>query len=122
MKIDRSRWLETHQPPARGFTKKFLEVRESVRQEDRSVLELAAKDFLRRVSVIRSSPLYDHAKSVASNRCTLPVLTYLMWAQTWPLVELQQIDREARKIISGSGGNHSKGSTAALYLARKNGG
>ena len=101
---------------------KFLEVMGSVRQEDRSVLELAAKDFLRRVSVIRSSPLYDHAKSVASNRCTLPVLTYLRWAQTWPLAELQQIDREARKIISGGGGKYSKGSAAALYLARKNGG
>lgn len=40
----------------------------------------------------------------------------------WPLAELQQIDRDALKIILGSGGNHSKGSTAALYLARKNGG
>ena len=38
------------------------------------------------------------------------------------MAELQQIDREVHKIISGSGGNHSKGSTAVLYLARKNGG
>ena len=34
---------------------------------------------------------------------------------------LEQIDRED-KIIPGSGGSRSKGSTAALYLARKNGG
>ena len=34
---------------------KFLGVRESVRQEDGLVLELAVKEFLRRVSVIWSS-------------------------------------------------------------------
>ena len=45
-----------------------------------------------------------------------------MWTQTWPLAELQPIDRDTRKIISGSGGNHPKGSIAALYLARNNGG
>ena len=101
---------------------KFLGVRESVKQEDWLVLDLAAKEFLRRVSVIRPSPWYDHAKAVANNQYALPVLTSLMWTQTWPLAELQQTDRKARKITSGNGGNHSKGSTAALYLARKNGG
>ena len=100
---------------------KFLGVRESVRQEDGLVLELAVKEFLRRVSVIWSSPLYTHAKAVASNQYALPVLTYLMWTQTWPLAELQQIDRDTRKIISGSGENHSRGSIAILYLARNNG-
>ena len=45
-----------------------------------------------------------------------------MWTQTWPLAELKQIDRDTRKIISESGGNHPKGSIAALYLARNNGG
>ena len=38
------------------------------------------------------------------------------------MAELQQIDRDVRKIISGSGANHSKAPTAAFYLARKNGG
>ena len=96
-------------------------VRESVRQEDGLVLELAAKEFLKRVSVISPSPLYDHAKTVASNLYTLPVLTYQMWTQTWPLAELQQIEEDTRKIISGSGDNHPKGSIAALYLTRNNG-
>ena len=74
-------------------------MREGAGQEDGLVLELVAKEFLRRVSVIWSSPLYDHAKAVASNHYALPVLTYLMSAQTWPVAELQQIDREVRKII-----------------------
>lgn len=38
------------------------------------------------------------------------------------MAELRKIDKNVLKIILISGGNHSKGSTAALYLARKNGG
>ena len=60
-----------------GSHYKFLGVRESVRQEDGLVLKLAAKEFLRRVSVIWSSPLYDHVKAVASNQYAVPVLNYL---------------------------------------------
>ena len=36
---------------------------------------------------------------VASNQFALPVLGYLMWTQQWPVMELKQIDREARKIV-----------------------
>ena len=61
---------------------KFLGVRESVSQEDGLVLESAAKEFLRRFSVIWCSLFYDHAKAVESNQHALPVLTYLMWTQT----------------------------------------
>ena len=49
----------------------------------------------------------------------LPVLTYLMWTQTWPIANIQQLDREGRKIIVENGGNHPKGSTAILYMCRK---
>ena len=59
---------------------------------------------------------------MASNQYALTVLTYLTWTQAWPLAEQQQIDRDARKIISGSGGNHPKGSIAVLYLTINNGG
>ena len=69
-----------------------------------------------------SSPLSDHAKVVASNQYALPVLTYLMWTQTWPIANIQQLDREGRKIIVENGGNHPKGSTAILYMSRKLGG
>ena len=64
----------------------------------------------------------DHAKVVASNQYALPVITYLMWTQTWPIVNIQQLDREGRKIIVENGGNHLKGSTAILYMPRKFGG
>ena len=45
-----------------------------------------------------------------------------MWTLTWPLADLQQLDREARKIIKENGGYHPLGSTELLYLPRKCGG
>ena len=66
-------------------TSKFLGVFENTKQQDKQVLEAATKTYLQRLSIIWSSPLSDHAKAVASNQYALPVLTYLMWTQTWPI-------------------------------------
>ena len=80
-------------------TYKFLGVLENSKQEDKLALENAWKEYLRRLAIIWSSPLSDQSKVVASNQYALPVLSYLIWAQTWPLAQLQQVDREAKKII-----------------------
>ena len=101
--------------PDQHNTYKFLGVFENTKQEDKQVLEAAAKTYLRRLSIIWSSPLLDHAQVVVSNQYALPVLAYLMWTQTWPMANIQQLDREGRKIIVESGGNHPKGSTEILY-------
>ena len=62
---------------------KFLGVFENTKQEDKQVLEAAAKTYLERLSIIWSSPLSDHASHA------LPELTYLMWTQTWPIANIQ---------------------------------
>ena len=91
---------------------KFLGVFENTKQEDKQVLEAAAKTYLERLSIIWSSPLSDHASYA------LPELTYLMWTQTWPIANIQQLDREGRTIIVENGGNYPKVSTAILYMSR----
>ena len=85
-------------------------------------LECAAKEFLRRMSIIWSSPLSDHNRVTASNQFALPVLGYLMWAQQWPVTELKKLGREVRKIVVENGGKHPSGSTAILYMSREKGG
>ncbi|CAH3186261.1 unnamed protein product, partial [Porites evermanni] len=70
-------------------TYKFLGVFENTNQEDKQVLEAAARTYLQRLSLIWSSPLSDH------------------------------LDREGRNIIVENGENHPKGSTAILYMSRK---
>ena len=82
---------------------KFLGVLESVIQEERLSLECAAKEYLRRMSVIWTSPLSDHNRVTVSTQFALPLLSYLMWTQHWPLTELRKIDREALKIIVENG-------------------
>ena len=103
-------------------TYKFLGVLENSKQEDKLVLEDALKEYLCRLAIIWSSPLSDHSKVVATNQYAPPVLSYLMWTQTWPLAQLQQVDREVRKIMVDGGGNHPQGSTAIPYMSRKCGG
>ena len=61
---------------------KFLGVLENIRQEDNLALENAARVYLQKMSVIRSSPLSDYYKVVASNQFPLPVLAYCKGLKT----------------------------------------
>ena len=85
---------------------KFLGVLENLKQEDKLVLKCATEVYLQRMSVIWCSPLSDYNWVHASNQFALPVLTYYMRTQQWPIAELQKIDRETRKIIIENGGKH----------------
>ena len=85
-------------------------------------LECAAKEFLRRMFIIWSSPLSDHNRVTASNQFALPVLGYVMRTQQWPVTELKNLDKEGRKIVVENGGKHPNGSTAILYVPREKGG
>ena len=64
-----------------GQQYKFLGVLESLRQEERIVLQCAAREYLRRLSVIWSSPLSDYHRVIASNQFALPAMSYFMWTQ-----------------------------------------
>ena len=44
-----------------------------------------------------------------------------MWTQHWPLSELRDVDRAARKIIVENGGKHPASLTSLLYLPRERG-
>ena len=101
---------------------KFLGVLENTKQEDLLALECASKEYLKRLSVIWSSPLSDVNKVTASNQYALPVLSYLMPTQRWPMSKLQRIDREVRKVMVENGGKHPARSSALLYLPRAVGG
>ena len=91
-------------------------------QDEKLALAVAAKVYLQRLSVIWTSPLSDANRVKATNQFALPVLTYLMWTQHWPLTELREIDRETRKVVSENGGRHPLSSTALFYLPRVAGG
>ena len=97
---------------------------ENIRQENNLALENAARVYLRKLSVIWSSPLSDYYKVAASNqfKFALSVLAYFMWTQVWPIAELKRLDRESRKIKVENGGKHPSESSDLLYLPRRSGG
>ena len=95
---------------------------ENVRQDERLALACAAKEYLRRISIIWSTPLSDCNCVQATNQYSLLVLRYLMWTQNRPLSELRNVDRPARKIIVENGGKHPASLTSLLYLPREKGG
>ena len=97
---------------------RFLGTSERLLQEEKLALDIAARAYLQRLSVIWSSPLSDKNKVTATNHLALPVLLYLMWSQQWCVTDLRNIDRETRKIICENGGDHPLQSTALLYLPR----
>ena len=101
---------------------KHYQFLENVRQDERLSVACAAKEYLRRISIIWSSPLSDCNRVQATNQYALPVLRYLMWTQHWPLSELRDVDRAARKIIVENGGKHPASLTSLLYLPREKGG
>ena len=100
---------------------KILGVLENVRQDERLALACAAKEYLCTISVIWSSPLSDCNRVRANNPCALPVLRYLMWTQHWPLSELRDMDRAARKIIVANGGKYPASLASWLDLPREKG-
>ncbi|CAH3114311.1 unnamed protein product [Pocillopora meandrina] len=67
-------------------------------------------------------PLSNYHKVAASNQYALAVLMNPMWTQSWPIAELQQLDRESCKILKENGGYHPMGTTDLIYLSRKFGG
>ena len=76
-----------------GRQYKFLGVVESLRQEERTVLRCAAREYLPRLSVIWSSPLLDYHRVIASNQFALPAMSYFLWTQYCTITELRQVDR-----------------------------
>ena len=78
--------------------------------------------YLKRLSVIWTSPLSDYNKTVATVQFALPELTYFMQMQVCQIAELQRIKRKTPKIMVANGAKHPQGSTELLlYLSRVQG-
>ena len=78
MRIDETTTI-TASALGEGKHYKFLGVLENVRKDERLALACAAKEYLRRISIIWSSPLsHDCNRVQATNQYALPVLWYLM--------------------------------------------
>ena len=88
-----------------GRQYKLLGVLETLVQEEKMAFELAAKEYLRRLPIIWSSPLSDNNRVVASKQFALPVFGYLMWTQNWSVTHSKIVDRGSARLSWRTAGN-----------------
>ena len=78
---------------------------------------------MQRVWPIWASPLSDLFKVMATNTFAMSAaISYFMTTTEWAIHQLQELDREVRKILTDNGGRHPCASVRLLYLSRSQGG
>ena len=95
---------------------KYLGKFENVTQLEKQVQKSASKEYIRRVSLIWSSPLSIPRKVKATQAFALPVLLHHMCTTDWPIDRLNEIDRRTRQVINDNGCKHRQESLLLLYL------
>lgn len=101
---------------------KFLGKFENTTQLEHEIQKIAGREYLRRLSVIWSSPLSIPRKITATNLFAIPVLLYHMWTTDWNIQHLQELDRKTRAIMNENRCKHNHESNAILYLPCHKGG
>ena len=94
-----------------GYYYKFLSNYEKAKQLEKDEQCDANKEYIRRLSVIWSSPLSFTRKVKATNSFATSVLLYHMWTADWPFEHLGEVDRSTRQII-----NYNKAKDISMNL------
>ena len=83
----------------------FLGIHEHISHDSKLIRDKVSKEFLQRIWLIWSSPMAESLKIQATNTFAIPALTYYMCITEWTMHDLQELDREVRKILTDVGGN-----------------
>lgn len=99
---------------------KFLGKYENATQLEKDVQQEANKEYIRRLSVIWTSPLSFTRKVKATKTFAIPVLLYHMWTADWPIDHLRELDRKTLQMMNDNKAKHE--SNPLLYLPTHKGG
>ena len=89
-----------------GQVYKYLGVDESNGIQHSMMRERLHREYFRRVKVVLRTELYGWNKIRAINGFALPVLTCGFGVIHWGCMDLQQLDRQTRKLLSMHGVHH----------------
>ena len=101
---------------------KFLGKQENATHLEEIVMREASKEYLRRCTVIWSSPLTIPRKIASTNNFAVPAVQYQMWSSMWRMEDIRKLDRDTRKLIKNNKAMHHQESNASLYLQKSKGG
>ena len=82
----------------------------------------ARKEYKRRLKQVLKTRLYGSYKIEAINAFAIPVISYTGGVIKWTKQELDEINRQTRKILNMYGGLHPRADVHRLYLPRRMGG
>ena len=120
MKIDNAKATSSLEE---GGSYKFLGVlSENVKQEDRTVFFNMQRSCTCKGYLLASLARCETTTELL-RRTSILLITSSNVFHVDPdlaLADLQQLDREARKVVLEKGGNHPLGSVAQLYISRRN--
>ena len=80
------------------------------------------REYFCRVKMVLPTELYGRNKVLAINGLALPVLTYSFGVIHWGTTDLQQLDRQTRKLLTMNGVHHPSADVDRLYAPCNEGG
>ena len=103
-------------------TYKYLGVDESNGIQHPKMREKIRKEYYRRVRLVLKSELNSANKMTAINTLAVPVVTYSFNIIQWPQLEIKNLDRKTRKLLTTYRMYHPKSDVERLYVPRREGG
>ena len=106
----------------KGDKYRFLGKAENCNQLDSLVYEETRREYLRRLSVIWTSPLMIPRKIQATNVFANTMMEYYMTTSDCRIADMRELDRRSREIFTANGTRHIAESTALMYIPIEDGG
>ena len=101
---------------------RYLGQDETVGYDGKLNKEKIQTEYYRRARKIWSSELNARNKAIAHNSFALPVLVPAIGVLDWSIAEIENIDKQTRKILCMCGSFHRNSDKDRLYVSRKDGG
>ncbi|XP_047501775.1 uncharacterized protein LOC125047544 [Penaeus chinensis] len=101
---------------------KYLGVDQSDGIQHRLMKEKIRKEYYRRVRLILDTELNAKNKMHAINSLAVPVPQYSFGIIDWREIEIQEMDRKTRKLLTKYGVLHPKADKDRIYIPRSSGG
>ncbi|KAF2891214.1 hypothetical protein ILUMI_14959 [Ignelater luminosus] len=101
---------------------KYLGMNESRGIDETQVKDRLRREYIKRVRKVLKRELNSKNRMLAIGEIAVPVLQYSFGVVNWKIKELENIDRETRKMLTTYKMHHLKADVDCLYTSRKDGG
>ncbi|KAF2889565.1 hypothetical protein ILUMI_16608, partial [Ignelater luminosus] len=102
-------------------TYEYLGINETRGIDETEVKDRSRREYIKRVNKVLKGELNSRNKMLAIGEITVPVLQYSFGVVNWIIKELENIDRQTKKMLTTYKMHHPKANVDRLYTSRKDG-